>query len=100
MSAGEPTAIGVGLVVLGTVAALVTSFLLRTRIPALAVATLLGASGAAVGWGGMVLQADASTSQTVFAVAALAALVPFHVRVVFGPFGPRPRSAAGLAPRR
>jgi hypothetical protein len=89
-TASEPA----GAWIAGAAAALVvlTSFGLRTRIPAPAVAALLAAAGAAIGWGGMLLQPDPPLSQVVFTVMALAALVPFHVRVVVGPFGPRRRS--------
>jgi hypothetical protein len=90
----EPAAIGVGLVVLGAVTALVMSFSFRTVLPAPAVAALLAGAGAAIGWGGMLLQADPSGPQAGFAIIALALLVPVHVRVVFGPFGP-PRGSAG-----
>lgn len=71
----------------GGVLATVTSFWLRTRMPASLVAGLLMMAGAAIGWGGMVLQPRPSPFQTVLAVAALAVLVPFHIRVVLGPFG-------------
>jgi hypothetical protein len=80
---------GAWLVVGGAALAVVTSFGLRTRVPAPAVAALLAASGAAIGWGGMLLQTDPPVAQTVFTVVTLAVLVPFHVRVVVGPFGPR-----------
>lgn len=85
---------------MGSAAALavLTSFVLRTRIPASAVAVLLVTSGAGIGWGGMSLQPGPPVSQTVFAVVALAVLVPVHVRVVFGPFGP-PRSGVGRVGR-
>jgi hypothetical protein len=80
---------GAWLVAGGAALALVTSFGLRARVPASAVAALLAASGAAIGWGGMLLQTDPSVAQTVFTVVTLAVLVPFHVRVVVGPFGSR-----------
>jgi hypothetical protein len=92
VSASDSAAIGVGVVVLGAVAGIAVSFLLRTRLPAAAVAALLAASGAAIGWGGMTLQPDPPLPQVVFAVLMLAVLVPFHVRIVVGPFGPRGRN--------
>lgn len=64
-----------------------TALLLRARLPRSVVAALLSGSGAVLGWGGMLLQPDPSPAETVLAVLALAALVPFHVRVVLGPFG-------------
>jgi hypothetical protein len=81
-------AAGTWFVAVGAALAVVASFGLRTRIPAPAVAAVLVAGGAAIGWGGMLLQPDPPVSQTAFAVVALAVLVPFHVRVVVGPFGP------------
>ncbi len=78
------------LVMAGAALGLAASFWLRTRVPAPFVAAALGTAGAGIGWGGMLLQPDPTVSQTVLAVVALAVLVPFHVRVVVGPFGPRP----------
>jgi hypothetical protein len=96
MAAGDPA--GPWVVGLGAALAVLTSFGLRTRFPAPVVAALLGISGAAIGWGGMLLQPDPPVWQAVFAVVALAVLVPFHVRVVVGPFGPR--RASGVPGRR
>jgi hypothetical protein len=93
----ESTANGVGLVVLGAVTALVVSFSFRTLLPAPAVAVLLAGCGAAIGWGGMLLQADPSGPQAAFAIISLALLAPVHVRVVFGRFGP-PRGGADGRP--
>lgn len=80
---------GVLVVVLSALVGSVTAFVLRTRAPGWAVAVLLAGSGAALGWGGMLLRADPETTETVVGVAAMAVLVPVHVRVVLGPFGPR-----------
>jgi hypothetical protein len=82
---------GVWFVVSGAALGLVSAFWVRTRLASPAVAALLAASGAAIGWGGMALQPDPPVPQVVFAVLMLAVLVPVHVRVVFGPFGPRGR---------
>jgi hypothetical protein len=68
---------------------LATTFLLRTRLPGPAVLFLLSASGAAAGWGGMLLRPDPSVGEFVSAVVALAVMVPAHVRIVLGRFGPR-----------
>jgi drug/metabolite transporter (DMT)-like permease len=87
VSGSDPA--GAWFVVVGALLAVVTSFGLRTRLPAPAAAALLALAGAAIGWGGMLLQAEPPASQTVLAVVALAVLVPFHVCVVIGPFGPR-----------
>jgi hypothetical protein len=71
---------------------LATAFLLRTRLPRLVVVLLLAAAGAGIGWGGMLLRPDPSSGEFVGAVVALAVLVPAHVRIVLGPFGPGPEA--------
>lgn len=80
---------GAWLVAAAAAVALATSFALRTRLPAPAVTAVLAVCGAAVGWGAMLLQDDPSTGELVAAVVLLAILVPAHVRIVIGPFGPR-----------
>jgi hypothetical protein len=74
---------------------LITAFWLRTRLPAALVVTVLAAVGAALGWGGMLLRTAPSRGEVVGAIVLLAVLVPAHVRVVLGRFGP---SAAGEPP--
>jgi hypothetical protein len=73
----------------GAAVALTTALLLRDRVHAAAVLPLLVLAGASVGWGGMLLQDAPSPGEFVAAVALLAILVPAHVRIVLGPFGPR-----------
>jgi hypothetical protein len=68
--------------------AIVTALLLRRRLAPRAVMVLLALAGAGLGWGGMLIQPDPSTLELVAAVAMLAFLVPAHVRIVLGPFGP------------
>jgi hypothetical protein len=80
---------GAKLIVASAVAGFLAAFPLRTRLPAPAVAALLALAGAAVGWGGMLVQPDPSIGEFVVAVVALAFLVPAHVRIVLGPFGPQ-----------
>lgn len=87
---------GVWVVVLSALVGSVTAFGLRTRVPGWAVAALLIASGAALGWGGILLRADPDTAEIVFAAAAMSVLVPVHVRIVLGPFG---RHRSGAVPR-
>ncbi|HEX2026194.1 MAG TPA: hypothetical protein VHH92_07345 [Actinomycetota bacterium] len=82
---------GTWIVVVSAVVALVTGFLLRTRMPAVAVAVVLVAAGAGVGWGGLLLQEDATVAETIITVVAMAVLVPAHVRIVLGRFGPAGR---------
>jgi hypothetical protein len=78
-----------GLVAVSAVAALATAFFLRTRLHPTTVVVLLAATGGALGWGAMLLQPHPSIGEVVAAVAILAILVPAHVRIVLGPFGPR-----------
>jgi hypothetical protein len=81
--------VDVGLVAGSGFVAVVTAFLLRARLSAATVVILLAAAGAGVGWGAMLLQPDPSTGEVVAAIVILAVLVPAHVRIVLGPFGPR-----------
>lgn len=71
------------------VVALLAAFFLRRRLPAEAVTAILLAAGAGIGWGGMLLQPEPSIGEHIAAVALLAFLVPAHVRIVLGPFGPQ-----------
>lgn len=80
---------GVWVVVLSALVGYLTAFVLRTRMPGWMVAALLAASGAALGWGGMLLRPDPKTGEIVLGAAAMSVLVPVHVRIVLGPFGPR-----------
>jgi hypothetical protein len=77
------------LVTVSAAVALATALLLRRRIPPVAVAVILALAGAGIGWGGMLLQRDPSPGEFIVAVGILAVLIPAHVRVVLGPFGPR-----------
>jgi len=76
-------------VVAAAAVALTAAFVLRRRTSALLVAAVLTIAGAAIGWGGMLLQPDPSRGEFIVAVVALAFLVPAHVRIVLGPFGPQ-----------
>jgi hypothetical protein len=82
---------GTWLVVASAVVAVTTALVLRTRLPAFLVLALLAGSGAGVGWGGMLLRPDPSVGEFIAAVAGLAILVPVHVRIVIGSFGPGAR---------
>ncbi|HYH28721.1 MAG TPA: hypothetical protein VEA19_08110 [Actinomycetota bacterium] len=84
-----PCQFGVGTLVAGVATGLVTAVVLRTRLSRGLVIALLAASGAAVAWGGLLLQEDPSGVERVVAVATLAVLFPVHARIVFGPFGRR-----------
>jgi hypothetical protein len=80
---------GVWIVVASVAAGLVLAFVLRNLLPAMVVALALAVCGAGIAWGGMLLRADPPAGEVVAAVVVLAALVPAHIRIVLGPFGPR-----------
>lgn len=79
------------LVVASAAVALITAFVLRTRLPAPLPFVLLALSGAGLATGGMLLLEDPSTGEFAAAVVVMAILVPFHVRLVLGPLGPSGR---------
>ena len=76
------------IVVAAAAVALLTAFPLRTRLPAPLVTVTLAVAGGALGWGGMLLRPDPSVGELLAAVVLLAVLVPAHVRIVLGRFGP------------
>ena len=84
---------GIALLVAGGVVGLATALLLRTRVKAALVATILVLCGAAVGVGAALVQDHVSITNWVVTVALATILIPAHVRVVLGPFGPPPRSS-------
>lgn len=73
--------------------AVATAFLLRARFGALLVSLLLAAAGAGLGWGGVTLRDDPTATELAVTVALMAVLVPAHVRIVLGRFGPSARGA-------
>ena len=79
---------GAWIVAASAAVALVTAFFLRRRIAPQAVAPILAVAGGGIAWGGMCLQRDPSAGEFVAAVAILVVLIPAHVRIVLGPFGP------------
>jgi hypothetical protein len=80
---------GAWLAAVSAAAAVGTALLLRRRLAGPAVLGILTLAGAGIGWGGMLIQPDPSIGEFVAAVGMLAFLVPAHVRVVLGPFGPQ-----------
>jgi hypothetical protein len=79
------------LVAIAAAVALMTAFVLRTRLPvpfAFVILALCGAGGAT---GCMLLLNDPSSGEFIAAVVTTAVLVPFHVRIVLGPLGPSGR---------
>ena len=79
---------GIGLIVAGLAVTLVLAFLLRRRLPPAVVAATLAVSGAAIGWGGLLLLEDRSAVENALVLVLMIVLVPAHVRIVLGPFGP------------
>ena len=68
---------------------LMLAFVLRNVLPAVVVSIGLAACGVGVAWGGMLMRSDPPPAEVIAAVVILAGLVPAHVRIVLGPFGPR-----------
>jgi hypothetical protein len=66
---------------------------LRRSLPAPLIALALGLAGGALAVGGMLTRPDPSTGEVALAVALMTVLVPAHVRIVLGPFGPGAREA-------
>lgn len=80
---------GAWIVIVSVAVGLGLAFVLRTVLPAAVVAVALALCGAGIAWGGMLFRTDPPTGEVVAAVLGTAALVPAHVRIVLGPFGPR-----------
>jgi hypothetical protein len=91
--------VAIWIVLAAAAVALLTAFPLRTRLPAPLVVVTLAVAGGALGWGGMLLRPDPSTGEFVAAVVLLAVLVPAHVRIVLGRFGPRASAEPAPAAR-
>jgi hypothetical protein len=85
------TTMGAWIVAGSALVAVVTAFALRTRLHGAVVAVILTAAGAGIGGGGMVVQRDPTTLELIVGVALMALLVPLHVRIVLGRFGPAAR---------
>ena len=83
--------VGTWIVAVSAVVVVVTGFVLRTRLPASVVGVVLVVAGAGVGWGGILLQPGATVAEVILTVAIMALLVPVHVRIVLGRFGPAGR---------
>lgn len=85
------------LVAIAAAVALITAFVLRTRLPVPLTFAILALCGAGVATGGMLLLDDPSAGEFVAAVVTTAVLVPLHVRLVLGPLGPSGRGRPGRA---
>ena len=87
--AAHDAAVGCWIVTASVVLALVIAFMLRNLLPSAVVLVTLAACGAGIAWGGMLLRRDPSTGEVALTLLLLAVLIPSHVRIVLGPFGPR-----------
>jgi hypothetical protein len=83
---------GVGLIIGGVAVAFPTAFLLRTRVPAVVVASILALCGLALGVGALLVQDHVSLTNWILTCVLVTFLVPAHARIVLGSFGP-PREA-------
>lgn len=75
---------GIGLIAGGVLLALLCVFGLWHRVPAVLALGLVGVAGAAVGAGALLVQEHAASSDWAITLAALGALTPVHMRLVFG----------------
>jgi hypothetical protein len=91
--------VGIVLIVAGSVIGLAFAFLLRRRAPARLVTGVLAACGLAIGTGALLVMRHVSPTNWTLTLVLMTILVPAHVRVVLGPFGPagdEPRPTAGV----
>ena len=80
---------GIALIVAASAVGALIVFGLWHRLPAGLAFGLLAACGMAVAVGGLLVQKDVGVASWVVALGALAVLTPLHLRVLFGPPGPR-----------
>jgi hypothetical protein len=78
---------GVALIVAGSVAGLLTVFVLWHRIPAGLALLIASVCGICLAAGGLLVQEDVGAASWAFALVLLAILAPVHARLVFGPPG-------------
>jgi hypothetical protein len=86
---------GVTLIAVAAATALPTALFLRVRLPAPALTAMLTACGLAVGVGALLVQDHVSRTNVAVTLVLASILVPAHVRVVLGPFGPPREAPAG-----
>ena len=77
------------MLVAGAAVGVVTALVLRTRVPGAVVLVVLVLCGVTLASGGLLVLDHVSTTNIVLTEILLAVLVPAHVRVVLGSFGPR-----------
>jgi hypothetical protein len=90
--------VGVGLMVGASAVGLAVALLLRARLPAWAVASMLSVCGGVVGAGALLVQEEAGAADWAVTVTSLCLLVPLHVRVMLGPLGRRPARSTAPGP--
>jgi hypothetical protein len=83
-------AVGIALIMAGSLVGLAAALVLRTRAPAPVETAVLAACGLAVGTGALLVQDhDVSRTNWVLTLVLTPVLIPAHVRIVLGRFGPR-----------
>jgi hypothetical protein len=78
---------GIALILAGSLAGLLTVFVLWHRVPAAAALLITAVCGMCLAAGGLLVQEDVGAASWVFALVLLAILTPVHARLVFGPPG-------------
>ena len=90
---------GVALIVVGSLAGLLTVFVLWHRVAAGVALVVTSLCGMCLAAGGLLVQEDVGAASWVFALVLLAILAPVHARLVFGPPGrPHGPVVAATAP--
>jgi multisubunit Na+/H+ antiporter MnhG subunit len=75
---------GIVLIVAGGLLAILTAFGLWRRLPMAAAYGALGASGAIVGAGALLVQDEVAAAEWAITLVALVVLAPMHARLLFG----------------
>jgi hypothetical protein len=80
--------VGIALIVASSLVGLAFAFVLRRKAPAPFVAAVLAGCGLALGAGALFELRHVSATNWTVTLVLMTFLVPAHVRVVLGPFGP------------
>jgi hypothetical protein len=90
-------AAGIALIVAASAVGAFIVFVLWRRIPPVLAFVSMAACGMAIGTGGLLVQEDVGAASWVLTLLVLGAIAPVHMRLVFGPPGPRRMVAPGAA---
>ena len=80
--------VGIALIVVSSLIGLVFAFVVRRKAPATFVAAVLAGCGLTLGIGSLLVLRHVSATNWTLTLVLMMILVPAHVRVVLGPFGP------------